>query len=107
MRRLSALACIAVLAAACSSAAGTATDTRQPVEQQATSETEPQDAGFWANVPNGDNLRRIIDEDAAAADCAALQETFDTWDASDLDAAVKAELLVYIDEALGGAGCYE
>jgi len=53
----------------------------------------------WANVPNGDTLKQFIDEDAAAADCAALQETFDVQQ----DAAV----LTYIDNAMKDAGCYE
>lgn len=43
--------------------------------------------------------QRLIDEDTAAGNCEALQETFDA-------ARDDVPLLTYIDEALEIAGCY-
>lgn len=54
-----------------------------------------------------DDLKRIIDEDAANSDCDALQETFDVWDNADDPTQTKGALLAYIDDAMSDAGCYD
>jgi len=56
------------------------------------------DTNFWDDVPNGATLKQFVDEDAAAKDCAALQETFDVQS--------NADVLTYIDNAMKDAGCY-
>jgi len=69
--------------------------------------TQADTTTFWDELPiDGETLQGIIDQDTADANCDGLQETFDTWDASAIDAGVKADLLTYIDTAMKDAGCY-
>jgi hypothetical protein len=63
----------------------------------------------WADYDASVQVR--IDELQQAADCAALQEEFDTADANsaatmDRTGHGNSALMLYIDEALRLAGCY-
>ena len=61
-------------------------------------DTETSTEPNWDDVMNGATLKQFIDEDAAAKDCAALQDTFDVQQ--------NADVLTYIDNAMKDAGCY-
>ena len=55
----------------------------------------------WDEFPSG--LKSSIDAYAADGDCAGLQQTFDTVDASD---GSHPDILSYIDDKLSSASCY-
>ena len=93
------------------------TETAEPVaptEPTETAEPEPsettvaEDDDFWELAPIGDGyvIKDYVDESAAAGDCAALQEAFNTWADADHVQDFAPNVLEYIDAALSEAGCY-
>lgn len=90
MKKLLAIGALAVTLTACGSE-----------EQSASSD-------FWADVPADKAvLIDLYDEYATGGDCSGLQDAFDQWDNSNIDAGVKADLLGYIDGVMNRAGCYD
>ncbi len=112
MNRVSLIALVfasSALLAGCSAASVDTSDAElvepAPVETQAEGDGIP-----WENYPPA--LKAIIDQDAAAADCVALQDTFDVWANSDDTfreefGVGNSALMAYIDQAMIDADCYE
>ena len=86
---------------------GGCTSAPPPVSEPA---SEPAPTIPWGNYPP--DTQRIIDEDAAAGNCEGLQDAFDVWADSNSTFIERygegnAKIMMYIDEALESAGCYD
>lgn len=92
MRRSTPLLLAVLLLTGCSS---TATPTTTPTPTPTGPDRTTVDWDEYAT-----DYQRIIDEDTAAGDCTALQESFDA-------APDDPALLTYLDEAMTIAGCYD
>lgn len=96
-KRILAAVGLIVLLTGCSTP-GSDNESPEPRPAETTETSEPQRTEVdWSNLPT--EYQRIIDEETAEKDCAALQEIFDA-------APDRSDLLAYIDEALQEAGCY-
>lgn len=94
MRRLAPLALAALLVlAGCATSPDAPDATTEPTPSTTTERTEVD----WSQHPT--DYQRIVDEETADKDCAALQEMFDA-------APDDVALLSYLDESLELAGCY-
>ncbi|WP_137843843.1 hypothetical protein [Microbacterium sp. 2FI] len=96
MRRLAPILLAGLFLTGCSAGTPTAPAETTPAE---TTPAEPERTTVeWDNYAT--EYQRIVDEETAEGDCAALQEMFDV-------APDDPKLLSYIDEALTIAGCYD